>query len=309
MRLERRGRVHSRQRAARDHARARPTANGRSSAPHASAFAARTASVGRAAICAANSSVHARRSAPAPPRRRSRVRAHRRPGSDRSTGPSPAPRSCPRPRQRLRTRRPPGSCPPAPREVPPRSRRPRGDSRTGGRARSRTRPHSRASTRPSVPRPPARAPTRLFPNRVTHRRDRGRGPELLEIGAGREVITGGGEEHDPHTGIGDHTGEHLAERISGGNVVDVDRRVIEDDLGGSPACETRNRSSMARLHAEKVPHRAFERTTVSPPDRDRHATHRPRPVPPATLRSDRRPTPVRVSAGRKRAAQPPRHRH
>ena len=145
---------------------------------------------------------------------------------------------------------------------------------------------------------PQQTPHVSAPTRVAHGPDRGRGPELLEVGAGREVITGGSEQHDPHTGIGDHAGEHLAERVSGRDVVDVDRRVIEHDLGGSPACETRNRSAMARLHAEEVPHRAFERHAFACADRDRRATRRPRPVPPANPRSDRRPTRVRASAGR-----------
>ena len=92
---------------ARSRSRARPSASGRSSAAHTAAPSrARTASsVGR------RSPRPARRYAPgarraARPRRRNRTHDAGAPGSDRSTGPSPAPRSCPRRVTASATRRP-----------------------------------------------------------------------------------------------------------------------------------------------------------------------------------------------------------
>ena len=47
-------------------------------------------------------------------------------------------------------------------------------------------------------------PHTSLPHRASaHRPHRGRGTELLEVGAGGEVVTGRGEHHHPHARIGD----------------------------------------------------------------------------------------------------------
>ncbi len=48
------------------------------------------------------------------------------------------------------------------------------------------------------------------------------------------MIALGGEHDDAHVTVGVDRGEHLAQRVAGGDVVDVDRRMVEHDLDDRP---------------------------------------------------------------------------
>ena len=138
------------------------------------------------------------------------------------------------------------------------------------------------------------------PARVAHREQRRRRAELAEVGAGGEVVARRGEHDDAHVGVGDDRGEHLAERVARRDVVDVDRWMVELDLGdarrGACTCE-------AAVSHRVAPARADDRPRLrATPARSRRAASVSRCTAVSARRParrpDRRPTCGRGGAGR-----------
>ena len=251
---------------ARSASRCRPTSRGRSSADHTAALAARTAAVGRAASASARASVRARSSA----------RGHDLVDEAAASASLAVTRSpvmtaasaalVPTTRGKVWLAPPAGSMPDArfgqrdhavvggdaqialQREL-------EAESHRVALHRREHRHRDRAQQSPHVASPPC----------VTHREQRRRSAELLEVGTGREVVTGGGEDDDPHAGIGDDRGEHLAQRVAGGDVVDVDRWVVELDLGDRATRGHAQSSATARSRPSRRPTAPSSETRRTPP--------------------------------------------
>ena len=114
------------------------------------------------------------------------------------------------------------------------------------------------------------------------------------------MVAGGGE-HDARARPDRRStrAEHVAQLVARGDVVDVDRRVIEHDLGDRALGRTRAAGQPRCASTRKrCPTAPSSDTRSRAPMTRRASARRRRRRPPATRRPDRRPTRARAAAGR-----------